>query len=1487
MAATSTTTTSTNVSNNNNNNNISAGGFANSDSGHHTVAKDHLSVLARSTSHHPRNSRNSHHSRGTSIISSSRFSVQSIRSHVSSFQNVRFEPEPIKDISFCGGIALLISNMTGPGLVTIPVVAQSAGWLPTLLGFGLVALLSTLSSLFICEAMTEVPGNEYFQANVEFSNLVLCFFGRRYHLLVQIVCFLAMQTTNIASIAVSAQLFDNLLIKIFHRTCGIAIYPRPSFVCVAEQLQSASPFSGIMIMTTGVVLALAMIIPLALLKLSENIWLQLVSFILILLIVLQWIITFFQHGLDPTLVPAVGPDISQTFGTVLFNYAFITTVPSWANAKKPSVSIHKTLGWSVSITTVVYLCVAIIGGMAYEIPANSSLIQAINSAPNASILSQVTGYTFPIAALITSVPINIIVIRYNLIQSGACNMVWSNILSGVLPWLVAIPCMTGSGLTTVINWSSLFLVSTANFIIPFILYIYSKKHRDKLNTLPIIEMEQHARLSRELSRSSISGHSRRGTSVSGSMRRRLTGSGQSHAELPIAPHSALAAATILPMALGIGTGSIIQHSISEENLVGGECSRPVHRRFYSHQSIGHASGHGGEQSISESFGGPYFSYSRDGELFEAENMAMFGHGVDSRSASSSVHRPSGVSTVVLHDPASEMAQRKAGLPRRVSHKDKIMSMISEKHKRAMEHQERNRQNQQKTSPVPPMILLSQSAIESDVAMDENNDQERQDPEKQIDEKNIQHSHDSANDTNTAKRLNRKSSIPPAPKSTNRTTLTLPPSSPPLRSNSANTPMLEIHSASTELFQPGSPHLSAATARTENILQPSPTFSPPRLADAQRSSKKRSPSDSPRRESPKSAVTRSPLRPSITLTFGSGYGVETMRETDMTSEPGRLGPQTGAGSLPNICNTTMQPSPSTPDSSASIHSLDRRVSFSNDRHTSTLSPPELDARSSFSSETKRVMRAAMASLAAGGSPSRFGSSSSLSSTFKDSKPTSVEWATALLEHSDEESPGHDEEGEHEAIGPELRLADDGSDRFRSATGTIASVAKERRDSTGRMAAAFIAQPGSFAICTCSTDHSPAICPLVSSQATSVVQSSACPHHPPPPSVGLSAGMSFSPSVPPGLTFQHSPTKSHARTFSASAAEDDKIGSERAPRQSTQSLRERAPGLVSGMESAASLSIHLMPPSPSLGQHGGRFDRSSSHTLLQGTTAITSSLTFTAVPPPSPQQRGQLLGHRSSFSTNRNNNNRLSGSYETLVAPFQGGKNYAIPGFSSSSHGSQSSSTYQTMPPSSPTCLELANHPQHQPGHRQRQSESGSGMPLSSTSTSSYSTSWLNWRRHSRDVSRSTMASGQGVNPLAKSVPPSPKPSTIGGGGGVGRAQRSYIIPGTSSSDGLVMMRHSSESRMGSEGYGHHMDHIVPASAAAGTGVGAEAGAAGATDSHQYLPQYMSTIAFDQLWSLRAIPRWIPVSSLKIAWGSLGVLVVAIGATIVYDIWQVAA
>ncbi|KAF8967197.1 hypothetical protein BGZ46_000232 [Entomortierella lignicola] len=285
-----------------------------------------------------------------------------------------------------------------------------------------------------------------------------------------------MQTTIITSIAICAQVSDNLLIQLFHRTCGIQVHPTAAFICVTKQLPSSSPFPGTMIMSAGALIALVLILPLCLMNLSENIWMQIMSCIIILLIFIQWIVTFFQHGLVPSRVPVVGKDLSQTFGSILFNYGFVTAVPSLANAKASTVSLQKTVGCNISLMTTIFMMVSILGAMAFKIPNDSSLVQVIVSSPNASTLSKITGFVFPIAALVTSIPVNMIVLRYNLIQSRTCNKGWASFLSGGLPWLFAIPGMTGSVLPNAVGWCSLLFVSAATFVIPFVLFIFAKRY---------------------------------------------------------------------------------------------------------------------------------------------------------------------------------------------------------------------------------------------------------------------------------------------------------------------------------------------------------------------------------------------------------------------------------------------------------------------------------------------------------------------------------------------------------------------------------------------------------------------------------------------------------------------------------------------------------------------------------------------------------------------------------------------------------------------------------------------------------------------------------------------------------------------------------------------------------------------------------------------------------------------------------------------------
>ena len=62
--------------------------------------------------------------------------------------------------------------------------------------------------------------------------------------MMQVVFYIAMQTTNIASIVISNQVMDDLLISVFGYTCGLSIGANSGMYCVTQSSASASPFGS-------------------------------------------------------------------------------------------------------------------------------------------------------------------------------------------------------------------------------------------------------------------------------------------------------------------------------------------------------------------------------------------------------------------------------------------------------------------------------------------------------------------------------------------------------------------------------------------------------------------------------------------------------------------------------------------------------------------------------------------------------------------------------------------------------------------------------------------------------------------------------------------------------------------------------------------------------------------------------------------------------------------------------------------------------------------------------------------------------------------------------------------------------------------------------------------------------------------------------------------------------------------------------------------
>eukprot|EP01132_Coremiostelium_polycephalum_P002424 gene2424-2994_t len=377
-----------------------------------------------------------------------------------------------KTIGTIGGLCLLIGNMTGPGMVSISLQYQQGGWILSVAGYLVMLVLSTFSGLYIVESMSCLPGNSKFQLRVEF--------------------------TMLSSIIICAQVTDSILIFIFKKSCGVSF--TEGWICVHEEHASSSPFSDTyMLFTLGYIIVLCIIIPLGFLNLDDNIVIQIGCVILMFTIVMSWLIIFMIMGLDMSNLPAFGTTsgIARIMGNVMFNYAYITTIPSWVNESSPEVNINKSIWRSSVFSTIIFMAIGVFGALAFkDMPSSSDILSLINSSKEANLFSKLSVYFFPFIVLASTIPVFSIIVRYNLIQNKLMSKKVANFLAIVLPWIIVIPFATGDWLNEISNWASLFFNSIANFIIPFLLYLKSqqfKKHPamtdDQRKILDLISQE--------------------------------------------------------------------------------------------------------------------------------------------------------------------------------------------------------------------------------------------------------------------------------------------------------------------------------------------------------------------------------------------------------------------------------------------------------------------------------------------------------------------------------------------------------------------------------------------------------------------------------------------------------------------------------------------------------------------------------------------------------------------------------------------------------------------------------------------------------------------------------------------------------------------------------------------------------------------------------------------------------------------------------------
>ncbi|KAJ3139418.1 hypothetical protein HK101_003642, partial [Irineochytrium annulatum] len=397
-----------------------------------------------------------------------------------------------KNIGFQGGISFLISSITGPGIILLPSLFQSAGWFFPLITLFIVSILTGLSGLFLVEAMTYFPGNAYFERNVEFTVLVHHFYGKKWYYLMHIVLYGSLQSFNIASIVAAVQAFDQVLVGVFGTTCGFEVYPNSNIICSSA---ASEPWGdSFMLITAGGLVFGALIIPLMNLNLDDNMILQWVSLLYMCLAVFCWAMMSFAHGVNANLLPAFGPQVTSSptavIGQIMFNFTLANTIPSWVNTKHPKVSIHKCIWTAIWTTAAIYVVTGTTVAASFTVDTDLFTAMLASNMPSGLLtLLQIINFTFPILAYLTSIPVSFIIIKLNLITSRLCSRDVATFWATIFPFLICIPLQTGPYLVEFTNWSSLFFQTCCNFVAPFMIYIFLDKRNLIMQQSVIDELE--------------------------------------------------------------------------------------------------------------------------------------------------------------------------------------------------------------------------------------------------------------------------------------------------------------------------------------------------------------------------------------------------------------------------------------------------------------------------------------------------------------------------------------------------------------------------------------------------------------------------------------------------------------------------------------------------------------------------------------------------------------------------------------------------------------------------------------------------------------------------------------------------------------------------------------------------------------------------------------------------------------------------------------
>eukprot|EP00629_Pelagomonadales_sp_RCC1024_P006077 CAMPEP_0119285398 /NCGR_PEP_ID=MMETSP1329-20130426/32103_1 /TAXON_ID=114041 /ORGANISM="Genus nov. species nov., Strain RCC1024" /LENGTH=455 /DNA_ID=CAMNT_0007286109 /DNA_START=119 /DNA_END=1483 /DNA_ORIENTATION=- len=385
-------------------------------------------------------------------------------------------PSAAMTIGLFGSYALVVNNISGPGLLDFPHAFQEAGWLPCVLCISVVAVASAAVASSLADAhaaLRQATGED-----MEFADLFGEVFGPRVFRGTQFLYFLNLFSQNVAAIVSTAQATDSLAAMLWGRSWAlfVPLGLEPPRVFAWEGCDDArsqrpgaagcAPFGDgrDLVLSAGYAFCALTLAPLGFATLTENMLAQKISFAVLVLLVLQFL-AFFATRAGEGAVPAVGARAGDVLGVALFNFAFCVTVPSWLNEKRKDVN-GKGIIWGACVSSAALYCaVGWLGGLAFK-RASDNVLDELAASGDASVRAGTGLFAYAILGL--GVPVFCVLMRYNLV-AGGMPLAWAHFCGGALPWLVSWLVYRGHGVLRVLTWSGLVLNASIDFVAPMVL----------------------------------------------------------------------------------------------------------------------------------------------------------------------------------------------------------------------------------------------------------------------------------------------------------------------------------------------------------------------------------------------------------------------------------------------------------------------------------------------------------------------------------------------------------------------------------------------------------------------------------------------------------------------------------------------------------------------------------------------------------------------------------------------------------------------------------------------------------------------------------------------------------------------------------------------------------------------------------------------------------------------------------------------------------